>query len=138
MKSTKHITVLLAEDHQIVREGLRKLLESEHDIEVVGEANDGVNAVELARQLLPDVVVMDVTMPRMNGVEATLRIVSEMPAVRVISLSMHNEIEIASAMADAGATAYLSKSGPMESLLAAIRVGWPQKHNLDLPVRKHA
>jgi len=71
MKAVKHITVLLAEDHQIVREGLRKLLESEHDIEVVGEATSGRQAVALAKKLMPAVVVMDIAMPLLNGLEAT-------------------------------------------------------------------
>lgn len=131
----RKIRVLLADDHKIVREGLADLLEHEGDIEVVGEADDGVNAIELARKLLPDVVVMDVTMPRMNGIEATVRIVSEMPAVRVVGLSMHHEMELATAMVDAGATAYLSKSGPMDALLAAIRECWPQKHDSVLSVK---
>jgi LuxR family transcriptional regulator, maltose regulon positive regulatory protein len=88
---------------------------------VVGEAGDGARAVELATELEPDVVVMDVTMPKMNGIEATEQIVSSLPNVRVIGLSMHSESDMAQAMQRAGASAYVTKGGAAIDLIDAIR-----------------
>jgi len=104
----------------MVREGLAGLLEQE-GIEVVGQASDGHEAVELAGQLRPDVVTMDISMPRMNGIEATRRIKSELPHVQVIGLSMHGDKEQGAAMYEAGASAYLKKDGPSHELLMTIR-----------------
>lgn len=115
------IRVLLADDHQILREGLASLLADEPDMEVVGEAGDGQEAIELARSTDPDVILMDVTMPGVDGIQATRQITSERSTVRVIGLSMHEEEDMAKAMRAAGATAYLSKGGPSEALIAAIR-----------------
>src|SRR5678815_4585396 len=83
--------VLLADDHRIVREGLRSLLESQEDIQVVAEAGDGRRALELAAELEPDVVVMDVAMPQLNGIEATRRLMSDRPDTKVVALSMHSD-----------------------------------------------
>ncbi len=113
--------VLLADDHQIVREGLMGLIQEQPDIAVIGEACDGQMAVEMARELKPDVVIMDVSMPQLNGIEATRRILAELPSVRVIGLSMHERETMAAAMRAAGAAAYLPKGGPSEPLIAAIR-----------------
>ena len=121
------IRVLLADDHEILREGLAELLRTEPDIEVVGEAADGQIAIELARRTAPDVIVMDVTMPRLNGVEATRRITAEMPHVRVIGLSMHSREDMSRAMREAGAAAYLTKGGPSDLLLTAIRACGPRR-----------
>ncbi|HYL82057.1 MAG TPA: response regulator, partial [Candidatus Acidoferrum sp.] len=118
---TGKIRVLVVDDHKVVRQGLSRLLAAEPDIEIVGEAADGKLAVELARQLSPDVVLMDISMPVMNGIEATRAILAECPAVRVIGLSMFEEVEQAQAMQDAGAVAYLSKSGAADALVAAVR-----------------
>lgn len=115
------IRVLLADDHQILREGLASLLADEPDMEVVGEAGDGQEAIELARSTAPDVILMDVTMPGVDGIQATRQITSEISNVRVIGLSMHEEEDMAKAMRAAGASAYLSKGGPSEALIAAIR-----------------
>jgi CheY-like chemotaxis protein/N-acetylglutamate synthase-like GNAT family acetyltransferase len=115
------IRVLLADDHEALRLGLVELLADEPDIEVIGEASDGAEAVELVRSKRPDLVVMDVSMPRLNGIEATRQIAQEMPRTRVIGLSMHEKHEVATSMLEAGATAYLPKDAPMELLLSAIR-----------------
>jgi CheY-like chemotaxis protein len=126
---TRRIRVLLVDDHMIVRQGLARLLQSEDDIEVAGEAADGQSAVELARQLLPDVVVMDVSMPVMSGIEATRIITAELPFVKVIGLSIYHEADTAAAMREAGAVAYLNKGGRSQDLLTAIRgqrpADWP-------------
>lgn len=115
------IRVLLVDDHVVMRQGLSMLLGEETDIEVVGEASDGKEAVTFARELQPDVILMDFSMPGMNGVEATRIIHAERPRIRIIGLSMYAEVERAAAMRDAGAVAYLSKSGRSDALLEAIR-----------------
>ena len=120
-KAGHRTRVLVADDHAIVREGLVGLFERHDDLEVVGQAEDGQAAVEMAHALRPDVVVMDVSMPRLNGIEATRHITAALPGVRVIGLSMHEEADIAAQMREAGATCYLVKDGPSAALLAAIR-----------------
>lgn len=115
------IRVLLADDHAVVRQGLARLLKEHRGIKVVGEADNGATAVELACSLLPDVVIMDVAMPGVNGIEATRRLRERAPGVRVIGLSMFEETHQADAMRQAGAVDYLVKSGPSKLLLKAIR-----------------
>lgn len=117
----KRIRVLVVDDHRIMREGVRLILRNERDIEVVGEAETGAEAVELAGQLQPDVVTMDVTMPGMDGVEATRRILEAHPQIQVIGLSMHEEAEMDAAMRQAGAVAYMTKGDAPDMLVAAIR-----------------
>jgi DNA-binding NarL/FixJ family response regulator len=118
---TKRITVLLAEDHLVVREGLRALLRSESDIEVVGEAQDGRRAVQLAKSLLPAVVVMDIAMPLLNGLEATRQILKAAPATRVLILSAHGDDEYVEQTAALGAAGYLIKQTSAHLLAKAIR-----------------
>lgn len=115
------IRLLLAEDHTILRQGLAHLLSQESDIEIVGEAANGEVAVALASQVHPDVILMDMGMPLMNGIEATRRIHRDFPEIRIIGLSMYDEIEHAEAMLAAGASRYLSKTGPADQLIALIR-----------------
>lgn len=117
----RRIRVLIVDDHAIVRQGLALTLGSQEDIEVVGEAADGEQAIEMARQLKPDVVVMDVVMPRMNGIDATRWIAHQLPSVRVVGLSMYADAEMADAMRKSGAVAYLSKGAPTDALVAQLR-----------------
>ena len=121
MKSAMRITVLLAEDHTVVREGLRGLLESECDIEVVGEASTGRQAVAMTAELRPAVVVMDIAMPLLNGVEATRQILQADPDVKVLILSAHSEDAYVEAVMALGAAGYLIKQTSAHCLSEAIR-----------------
>jgi len=117
----KRITVLLAEDHQIVREGFKSLLEHEDDLEVVGEAETGRRAVQLTRKLRPSVVVMDIAMPQLNGLEATRQIRKEFPATKVLILSAHSDDAYVEQVAALGAAGFLVKQTSSHELAAAIR-----------------
>ena len=117
----KRITVLLAEDHTIVREGFRKMLELESDIEVVGEAQEGRQAVALARKLRPAVVLMDIAMPRLNGLEATRQVVKTVPGTKVVILSAHSDGAYIKDAADAGAMGFLLKQTSSHDVCQAIR-----------------
>ncbi len=112
--------IILADDHRIVREGLRSLLDEQPDVEVVAQAEDGRTAVQLAQKLSPDVVIMDIGMPALNGIEATRRIVAEVPGVKVIALSMHSDRRFVAEMFKAGASGYLLKDCAFEELARAI------------------
>jgi DNA-binding NarL/FixJ family response regulator len=115
------IRILLADDHQIVRDGLRALLEKEPDMEVVGEAADGRTAVRLALKLRPQIVLIDVSMPDMNGVEAARQILAEAPDIKVLALSMHADKRYVGAMLRAGAVGYLLKDLAFEEVARAIQ-----------------
>jgi DNA-binding NarL/FixJ family response regulator len=115
------IRILLADDHRILREGLRSLLAQQPGITVVGEASDGESAVALARDLRPDLVIMDVVMPGLDGVAATRRIRAECPDTRVIALSMHSDRRFVSEMLRAGALGYLVKDSAFEELSLAVK-----------------
>jgi len=115
------IRILLADDHRIVREGIRTLLEKHSDLQVVAEAGHGWEAIKLARELLPDVAILDVTMPELNGMEAARQILDENPAIKVIGLSVHIDRGIASEMFKAGASGYLTKECALEELVKAIK-----------------
>jgi len=118
---TKKIRVLITDDHRVVREGLSAILETKEEIEIVGEASDGGEAVEKARELLPDVIVMDVSMPGMNGVEATKIIKKELPQIGIIALTMYEDQRYIFDLVRAGATGYLLKDSDSTEILAAIR-----------------
>ncbi|MBN2181526.1 MAG: response regulator transcription factor [Sedimentisphaerales bacterium] len=116
------IRIVIADDHGIVREGLRSLLGKQQDMEIVGEAADGRKALELVRELMPDVVVMDITMPNLNGVDSTRQIVGEFPNLKVIALSMHSCTMFVADMIKAGASGYLLKDCLFDELVEAIRI----------------
>jgi len=117
----KKITVLLVDDHSLVRRGFRRMLEDESDMEVVGEAGDGEAAIKLARELRPQVVVMDCALPGMNGLEATRQILDDSPEVAVLMLSMHTESTWVRQAVEAGARGYILKNALDLELGAAIR-----------------
>ncbi len=114
------IKILLADDHKIIREGLRALIEKQSDMEVAAEAEDGLETVKLARKLSPDIVIMDIGMPGMNGIDATRQIVAEDNNIRVIALSMHSDRRFVLQMLKAGASGYLLKDSAFEELVIAI------------------
>lgn len=116
-----NIRVVLAEDHTIVRKGLRSLLDAEADIEVVGEAGDGRQAVQQVGELHPDIVLMDITMPGLNGLEATRQIKQRYPEVQVLVLTMHATEEYIRQILRAGASGYLVKQAAVSELVLAIR-----------------
>jgi DNA-binding NarL/FixJ family response regulator len=116
------IKVLIADDHQIMREGLRTMLDQEHDIQVMGEAETGRMIQRLARELNPDVIIMDVAMPDLNGIEATRQIVAEFPGIKIIALSMHDDRRFVLNMLKAGAMGYMLKDCAFKDLAKAIRV----------------
>jgi DNA-binding NarL/FixJ family response regulator len=117
----KRITVLLAEDHTIVREGFRQMLELEGDFEVIGEAADGRQAVALAVKLRPDVVLMDIAMPRLNGLEATRQVLKALPSAKVIILSSHNDDARVENATNSGAAGFLFKQSSAHDVCQAIR-----------------
>ena len=114
------IRILLVDDHKIVRDGLRTLIEKEPGMEVVGEARNGREGLKLTRKLLPDVTIMDITMPDMNGIDATRSILEEHPEIKVIALSMHSDRRLVSGMLEAGASGYLLKDSAFEELARAV------------------
>ncbi len=116
------IKILLADDHQIIRQGLRSLLEKQSDMEVIGEAQQGREAVAMTRQLSPQIVIMDVSMPDLNGMEAAKQILNETPDVKIIALSMHSDSLFVTEMLKSGASGYLLKDCAFEELVQAIRI----------------
>jgi DNA-binding NarL/FixJ family response regulator len=117
----KPITVLIAEDHMVVREGFRKMLETEKDISVVGEARDGRKAVQMAKKLQPDVVLMDIAMPLLNGLEATRQLLKMLPKLRVLMLSAHSDDAYVKNAVDSGAVGFLLKQTSAHEVCRAIR-----------------
>jgi len=116
------IRIIIVDDHGIIRQGLCSLLESQPDIEVIGQAEDGHNAIELVREMQPDIVITDVTMPNLNGVDATRQITQLFPKVKVIGLSGHTDNSFVTGMLKAGASAYVLKHCLFDELLEAIQV----------------
>jgi two-component system response regulator NreC len=114
--------LLLVDDHAVVRSGLRMLLESEPDVEIVGEAGTGKEALEAVRQLMPDVILMDINLPDISGIEAAQMIKTEFPAIAVVALTIHEDQEYFFKMLEAGASGYVPKRAAPDELLTAIRV----------------
>jgi len=117
----KRITILIAEDHAIVREGFRRMLELESDLEVAGEAQDGRQAVEMAKQLHPDVVLMDVAMPMLNGLAATRQVMKALPATKVLILSAYGDLSYVTNAMESGAAGFLLKQSSGHEVHQAIR-----------------
>jgi len=116
------IRIVVADNHGILRQGITALIEKQSDMEVVGEADNGLNAVEMVRRLRPDVVIMDVTMPVLNGIEATRQIKKELPETKVLALSIHAKREFVMDMVKAGVSGYMVKECAVDDLIRAIRV----------------
>src|SRR5687768_4926263 len=117
----KKISVLLVDDHTVVRQGLRALLKSEEDIEVVGEAENGRQAVQMVRKSPPDVVVMDVAMPLLNGLEATRQVLKGSPGTRILVLTSYSDDDCVQQLTEAGVSGYLIKQTAANDLVKAIR-----------------
>lgn len=115
------IRVMIVDDHKIIREGLRALIAGQADMEVCGEAADGRSAVDLAAALKPDVMVMDLSMPDMNGIEATERVLQENPRTRIVALSVHSDSRFVDGVLKSGATGYLLKDCAFEEVVRAIK-----------------
>lgn len=115
------IKIILADDHTIMREGLRSLLEQQREFEIIAETEDGHTTVQLTKKYKPDVVIMDISMPELNGIEATREILSELPDVKVIALSMHSDKRFVANMLRAGAKGYLRKNSAADELSRAIK-----------------
>ncbi len=126
----RNFRILLADDHKLFRDGLRSMLETHADFVVVGEARDGQSAVKFAAELKPDVILMDITMPDLNGIEAAKRILADTPGVRVIILSMHADRRYIIEALKAGACGYLLKDSALEEVAGAIRSTQPGKISL--------
>jgi DNA-binding NarL/FixJ family response regulator len=114
------IKVIIADDHKIMRNGLKSMLEKQRDIEIIAEASDGRTTVDLAMKLKPDVIIMDVSMPDMNGIEATRQIIKKSPEIKVVALSMHSDKQFILEMLTAGASGYLLKDCAFHELINAI------------------
>ncbi len=115
------IRILIADDHKIMREGLRALIDKEIGMEIIGEAKDGQTTVKLARKLTPSIIVMDIGMPELNGIECTRQILSDNPKAKVLALSMHSDRRFVTEMLRAGASGYLLKDAAFEELIRAVR-----------------
>jgi len=115
------IRVLLADDHTMVRQGLKALLDAEPDIQVVGEASDGWETIQQAETLRPDVILMDITMPRLNGLEATRRLKKSLPKIQILALTMHTNEEYVREVLRAGAAGYILKEAAVSELVKAVR-----------------
>lgn len=122
MQNEMKITVIIADDHMIVRDGIRSLLEKQPDIEVVAEADNGRTALKHAQQLSPDVIIMDIGMRELNGIDATRQIIGKLPDVKILALSMYSDKQFIKGMFKAGASGYMLKDSASKELVDAIRI----------------
>jgi two-component system, NarL family, response regulator LiaR len=129
-----YITVIIADDHPLVRQAIRTQLENQKDIKLIGEAGDGEEAVALVSRLRPDIVIMDITMPKMNGVEATRQIKASFPEIKVLVLTIHSDNEYIKGIMQAGAAGYLTKSVFGEEVVTAIRAMMTGENVLSSPI----
>ncbi len=113
--------ILIADDHQLIREGLINLLKSQHDIEIAGQAENGRQAVKMAKEIIPDIIIMDIGMPDMNGVQASRQIMKEQQLTKIIALSMHSNHQFVHGMFRAGAKGYILKDCAMNEIISAIK-----------------
>lgn len=130
------IKVLLVDDHKLVRSGIRRILDESEDMEVVAEAQSGEDALRLAGELRPDVVLMDVSMPGIGGLEATRKLVHFLPEVRIIALSVHKEDPFPGRLLEAGAMGYLTKDCAAEEIIKAVRMVFAGEHYIDAEVAR--
>ncbi len=121
MEYDREITILLADDHKILRHGLKQAIDNEEDMQVIAEARDGRTALKLTLEKNPDVIIMDVSMPDLNGMEASRQILAEHPDVKIIALSMHSERHYIMGMLKAGVSGYILKTNAFDELAAAVR-----------------
>lgn len=119
--SHSNLSIMLVDDHDIVRKGLAKIVMNEDGMKIVGEAKNGMEALEKVQELMPDAIVMDINMPEMNGVEATKKIKAKWPMIKIIGLSFYEDKKIAEVMRKAGASAFITKSNVIKELCSAIR-----------------
>jgi DNA-binding NarL/FixJ family response regulator len=132
------ISTLLVDDHTLIRQGLRAMLQAERDIVVVGEAQDGRQAVQMVEALHPDVVVMDIAMPLLNGLEATRQVLESVPTTRVIILSAHSDAEYVERVTGLGAAGYVLKQSSLEDLATAIRAARAGKTYISPSISQHS
>ena len=118
---TRRVTIMLADDHPLLREALRHVLEQEEDFEIVAEASDGEETVRLATELIPDVIILDISMPKISGIEATKQIKNRFPHIAVLALTIHDDSEHVRGMLEAGAAGYLTKTVFGENVIRAVR-----------------
>jgi DNA-binding NarL/FixJ family response regulator len=130
------ISIVIADDHLLMRQGLIQVLSAEKDINVIGQCGDGIELIQQVLKLSPDVVVMDISMPRMSGLVAIDKLLAQRPQSRILVLSMHNELEYVEAMRDAGAVGYVLKETSSEELIEAIRLVAAGKNVFPMPKKE--
>ncbi len=133
---TRRIKIMIADDHTIVRQGMRKLLETYPELQVIGESQDGDETVELAKQLLPEIIIMDISMPGLNGLEATRQLKKRLPQIKILILTMHAEKEYIFKILQSGASGYLLKGSAIEELITAIHAVDRGESYLSPPISK--